>query len=240
MYYTKAKCCKSNKGDTMKKYLDILKKVALFKNIADNDLLSMLKCLNAKVEVYTKNQTIFSEGEPAKFVGIVLSGAVQIVKDDYYGNRSVVASVEPSQLFAEAFSCANVKALPVSVIATENSIVMLIDCKHIITTCSNSCVFHNTLINNLLDVVAHKNLVLNQKIEIMSKRTTREKLMSFLLAQAKKNGSNTFSIPYDRQTLADYLGVERSAMSAEISKLRKEGIIQSNKNNFTINEIEKL
>ena len=142
---------------------------------------------------------------------------MQVVRDDYFGNRSILSTAGPGQLFAEGFACAGVEALPVSVVATADSNVMLIDCSHIMTMCKNACPFHNQMIRNLLHSVAKSNLQLNQKIEILSKRTTREKVMAYLLSEAKIQGRDDFSIPYDRQELADYLGVERSAMSAVTS-----------------------
>ena len=124
--------------------------------------------------------------------------------------------------------------MPVSVIAERPSEIMLIDCKRILSTCTNTCIFHQQLINNLLRIVASKNLLLQQKIEVMSQRTTRDKLMTYLLSQAKLKNSSEFTIPYDRQALADYLGVERSALSAEIGKLRKEGVLESTKSHFRL------
>ena len=120
------------------------------------------------------------------------------------------------------------------VIASENTEVMFIDCDRITRSCTNSCEFHRQIIYNLMRVVARKNLMFHQKIEITSKRTTREKLLAFLMIQAKKHQSRSFEIAYDRQELADYLQVERSGLSAEISKLRKEGIIDNRKNHFVL------
>lgn len=218
----------------MEKYLPVLARCRLFAGLSSPDLLSILACLGAHVSTASKNQPILSEGERAVYVGIVLSGSIQIVKEDFYGNRSIVASAEPGELFGETFACAGVDALPVSAIAAQDSLVMLIDCHRITQSCSNACSFHNQLILNLLQVVASKNLIFNQKLEILSKRTTRDKLMAYLTGQAKLRGSSSFTIPYNRQALADYLGVERSAMSVEISKLRKDGIIDSEKNRFTL------
>ena len=194
----------------------------------------MLSCLGARTRSLTKNQIIFQEGDPARDVGIVLSGAVQIVKEDYYGKRSIVARIGPGELFGESFACAGVRALPVSVVASEDSLVAIIDCHRITVSCSNACAFHSRMIFNLLRVVASKNLLFNQKIEITSKRTTREKLMTYLLSQAKLHGSDSFTIPYDRQALADYLGVERSAMSTELGKLRREGVLECDKSWFKL------
>ena len=218
----------------MKKYISVLKNCGLFNDIEDENLIAMLGCLGAKVITVGKNEAIFQEGTNAKFLGIILSGAVQMVQDDFYGNRTIVTQIEENRIFGESFACAGVASLPVSFIASKDCEIMLIDCGRITNTCCNACAFHKQVIFNLLQLVAKKNLDFHQKIEITSKRTTREKLMAYLLSVAKQTGSNSFSIPYDRQGLADYLGVERSAMSAEISKLRKEGIIECQKNQFTI------
>ena len=218
----------------MNQFFPVLEGCSLFHNIRHEDLPGMLSCLGARAMPVRKNQVIFREGDAAKYVGIVLSGAAQIIREDYYGNRSIVARVVPGELFGESFACAGVASLPVSVVAAEDGQVMLIDCQRITVSCSNACSFHNQMIFNLLRVVATKNLMFNQKLELLSKRTTREKLMSYLLSQAKLQGSSTFTIPYDRQSLADYLGVERSAMSAEIGKLRRDGVIDCQRSRFTL------
>lgn len=218
----------------MKKYFEVLKKCHLFNEIAENELEKVLSCLGALVVYKNKGEAVFTEGDPAKYLGIVLNGSVQIVRDDYYGNHSILAMIDPSELFAEAFACSDTKTIPVNIIAVCNSEVMLIDCKKILQMCSNTCEFHSKLVENLLRIVANKNIILNQKIEITSKRTTKEKLMTYLLAQAKNCTNKEFTIPYNRQSLADYLEVERSAMSAEISKLKNEGVIDTKKNWFKI------
>ncbi len=218
----------------MKKYLEILKKCPLFYQIEDQSLIKMLSCLGAKIEFFDKKYTIFAEGTAAKYIGIVLSGSAQIIQIDYYGNRNILFEISPSEVFAEAFACAEVRSLPVTVIANDPCEVMLIDCSHILHTCSNNCGFHQQLIFNLMKDLASKTIMFHQRIEITSKRTTREKLLTYLNLQAKKANSNSFDIPFDRQELADFLEVERSGLSAEISKLRKERIIDSDKNHFVI------
>ncbi|MGN1416991.1 MAG: Crp/Fnr family transcriptional regulator [Oscillospiraceae bacterium] len=201
----------------MRKYREILKRCILFEGISDDDLTAMLGCLNAEVKQYAKNQVIISEGQRVTDIGIVLSGAVQIVSVDYFGNRNIVTQIEPSQIFGEAFVCAEVMSVPIGAAASENSEIMLLDGNRVMGPCCNSCEFHKQLIANLMKNLARKNLMLNRKIEITSKRTTREKLMTYLLWQAKSQGSDSFTVPYDRQELADYLQVDRSGLSAEIS-----------------------
>ena len=218
----------------MQKYFQILRKCSLFSNIADENLIPMLSCLNARVIKYGKGEDIISEGQSAKDVGIVLSGKVQIIKIDYYGNKNIIANIEPSQLFGESFACADIKSIPVSVVASDDTEVMMIDCVRITKTCSNSCSFHNQIVLNLMRIMAMKNIFYTQRAEVISKRTTREKLLAYLDQQAKKNSSDCFEVPFDRQELADYLEVDRSGLSAEISKLRAEGVIECRKNKFRL------
>lgn len=218
----------------MKEYTDILNKCLLFSDINSENIPAMLACLNASVLKAKKDTFVFYEGEEAKFVGIVLKGNIQIIKDDFFGNRSIVTTLGAGEIFGETFACAEINEMPVSAVTSEDSEIMLVDCRRIMVTCGNSCEFHNKMIHNLLKVLALKNLEFNHKIEIISKRTTRDKLMTYLMGQAKKNNSQNFVIPFDRQELADYLGVERSALSAEMSRMRKDGIIEYTKNRFRL------
>ena len=218
----------------MKDIYQKLQGCPLFEGISSEDLIGMLGCLGARQVSVKKDQSIFREGDPAIYVGIVLSGSVQVVREDYFGNRSIMAHLGPKQLFGESYAFSRIPALPVSVIANEDTEVLLLDSRRISVCCSNACSFHSQVIYNLLHLVAVNNLVLHQKIQITAKRTTREKLMAYLLSQAKLQGSNSFSIPYDRQELADYLEVDRSGLSAEISKLRREGVLESEKNHFRL------
>lgn len=218
----------------MKEFYPILEKCPLFDGIAMEDLQAMMGCIGGHVLRVEKGQFVMREGDPATYVGLVLSGSVQLVREDYYGNRSIVAHIGPSQLFGETYACAGVPALPISIAADTDSTVLLMDCRRITTSCSSACAFHSRIIFNLLRLVATANLLYDQKIQITSQRTTREKLMAYLLSQAKMQGSNSFFIPYDRQSLADYLEVDRSGLSSEISKLRNDGILQSEKNHFTL------
>ncbi len=222
------------KEKILKNYLKILRECPLFQKIDDESLIKMLDCLGARINDYEKKDIIINEGAPAKEIGIVLSGSAQTVQIDYCGNRSILNDISESEIFAEAFACAELSSIPVTIIASEPSKIMSIDCSHILHTCSNNCGFHQQLIYNLMKELASKSILFHQRIEITSKRTTREKLMAYLTLQAKKADSRSFVIPFDRQELADYLEVERSGLSAEIGKMKKEGIIECNKNKFKI------
>lgn len=218
----------------MKKYLDVLRTCPLFEGIAEDNLLRMLACLGAKVVEFDKKYTVLAEGTSGKFIGIVLSGEVVVTTTDFYGNRHIISVSQAGEMFAEAFACAQVESIPVSVIASKPSEIMFIDSNHILHTCENNCGFHQKMIFNLMKNLAVKNLQFHQKIEITSRRSTREKLMAYLVLYAKKMNSRSFTLPFDRQELADYLCVERSGLSAEIGKLKREGIINAEKNRFEL------
>lgn len=206
----------------------------LFKGIKEENISAMLKCLDAKTKSFKKDDFIFREGQMAKNIGVILSGSVQVVIEDFYGNRNILSRMIQSEAFGESFACAHTASLPVNVIASEDSTILFLDCLRITDTCAKTCSFHKQIIYNLLCDIATKNIAFQQKIEITSQRTTREKIMAYLTLQSKLHQSSSFSIPYNRQELADYLEVDRSAMSAEISKLKKEGLIDCHKSDFTI------
>ena len=218
----------------MQKIEPILKKVPLFFNIAEADLGLLLDCLDAQAQKYRKNQAIFFEEDKITKVGILMQGKVRVVKDDLWGNRTILSSLEPGDMFGEAFACAGEEKTPVSVIAAEDSEILMIDFRKIVTTCTSACAFHAQLIKNMMMILGKKNIHLTQKIEHITKRTTKEKLLSYLSAEAQKKGKNAFDIPFNRQELADYLSVDRSAMSNELCKMREEGILSFERNHFVL------
>lgn len=218
------------------KFLPILQKCPLFRGIEPSDLPALLTCLGAKTVTADRRQTVLREGEPARFVGVVLEGSVQIQQEDYFGNRFILGLAGPGDLFGESFACAGSQSLPVSVVAAQDSTLLLVDCQRVISPCEKACGFHRSILSNLMQVMARKNLAFHQKLQITSRRTTREKLLAYLNLQAKLQDSPSFVIPFDRQELADYLGVDRSGLSAEISRLRAEGILKCQKNRFILLE----
>ncbi len=218
----------------MSKYFEILTECPLFSGISPAEIERALSCLGASVRQYAKDTTILNEGDPAEYIGIVLSGSVRITRTDIFGNRSILAKAEPMDMFGEALACADTAVMPVDVVAAEETSAVLISAARIARTCANACVFHSRMIVNLLHIVASKNIMMNRKLEVTSKRSTRDKLLTYLMIQAKTAGGDTFTIPFDRQELADYLEVDRSGLSAEISRLRREGIIENYRSDFTI------
>ena len=218
----------------MKKYLEQLQRNELFNNFNLKDLESILNCLSARVNYHKKKDMIIQQGDHVHFVGIVLAGGIQIIKEDIEGNINILSHLGINDIFAETFAYADIYECPVSVQATENCEIMFIDCKRIIKTCNNACDFHWKLIENMLSLIARKNIMLNQKMEILSKRNTREKLLAFFNTQIQLNHSKSFSIPYNREGLAFYLCADRSALSRELCNMRDEGLLKFNKNEFEI------
>ena len=221
----------------MNSYPAILKRVPLFRGIAETDLEKMLDCLKAKPCRYAKESVILLAGQPVLGVGVVLEGNVQVIREDAHGNASILAELEPGELFAEALACSKTKESPVTVRSVTESAVLLLDYRRMLSSCPSSCAFHTTLIENMLYVLANKNSLLNQKIGYLSKRTTREKLMAYLSDQAVLHRSSHFTIPFNRQELADYLCVDRSAMSATLCRLRDEGVLDFSRSSFRLYSI---
>jgi CRP-like cAMP-binding protein len=222
--------------------LTILRKSGLFDDCTDNEIDHFSTCLNVKRKKIAKNAFVFMKGDKFRSVGIVLSGAFHIIEDDYWGNRTITAHLAQGDSFAAAFVCADLKTMPVSLMACEDAEIMLFDFDKMITLCEKPCSFHTQVIKNLLSIMAQKNVMLLKKIRYVTQRTTREKLLSYLSDMAfinqrhnfPKSANSSFEIPFNRNELADYLAVERSAMSAMLCRMRDEGIISFQKNRFTL------
>lgn len=216
---------------------DVLKKCPLFSDIDEKDIVSLLTYLHAKERKFQKDELLFAAGDHPECVGIVISGSVYIVQEDYWGNRTILSCVRTGEIFGEAFSCAQVSAFPVSVLAHENGTVMLINCNRIFNTDSFSNVFHARLILNLIKVLAEKNIALTSKMKHITKKTIQNKVLSYLSECAILSGKDVFEIPFNRQEMADYLSVDRSALSGTLCKMREEGIIEFRKNKFKIKKL---
>ena len=200
----------------------------LFRDIAPADLASLLDCLDARERAYEKGAWLLRRGEWTDRLGLVLSGTVHILREDFWGSRSIVGLAGPGEIFAESYALAG-EPLEVSVLAASDARVLFLRVETALTGCGQ-------LTRNLTALLAEKNLTLTRKMRHMARRTTREKLLSYLSAQAARAGGPEFDIPLDRQQLADYLAVDRSAMSAALGKLRDEGVLEFRKNHFRLLE----
>ncbi|MBQ8649550.1 MAG: Crp/Fnr family transcriptional regulator [Clostridia bacterium] len=218
----------------MKKYIPVLKNTKLFAGVGEEELALMLGCLQARLCTYKKGEYVFKQGERLGNITVLTEGKLHIQSDDYWGNRSIINVVNVGEMFGEAYAAPDSGDILNDVVAVEDSAVIFFDVKKILTVCSSACKFHSTVVQNLFFAISEKNRNLVRKLGLMAKRTTREKLISYLSEEAKKNNNGTFDIPFNRQQLADFLSVDRSAMSNELCKMRDEGLLVFKKNKFTL------
>ena len=201
----------------MEKYLPILKVSPFFKGLSDSEILSVLHCVNATTISKKRNSYILRAGDSTEVMGLVVSGSVLVIQEDLWGHAASPGSI-----------------LNISVIADEDCEILYLNVQRLLVSCPAACEHHQKLIRNLVRVLANKLLVFNDKITHLGKRTTRDKLLSYLSAESVRQSSLSFDIPFNRQQLADYLCIDRAAMSAELSKLQKEGLIKTNRNHFEL------
>ena len=218
----------------MKEFLPVLRASQLFSGICEAELTAMLACLDPRTERFAKDAILLRVGDAAESIGLVLSGSVLIVQEDIWGNRSILSKAGPGQTFAAAYACAPGSLLNVSVAAETPVTAMFLNVRRVLTVCPSACEHHSRIIRNLLGELAEKNLRLGEKLTHMAQRTTRAKLMSYLSAEAQRLGRCEFDVPFTRQQLADYLAVERSGLSLELGKMKKEGLLDFHKSHFVL------
>lgn len=221
----------------MKKYVPLLEKTKLFSGVGEEDILSMLSCLNASVREYGKGQVAFRQGDTLRELMILAEGRLHIQREDYWGNLNLLNEIRPGEMFGEAYIAPNSGPLLNDVVAAEDSAALFFDMDRILTVCPSACPFHTRIVKNVFYTISDKNRRLVQKLSYMAQRSTREKLLSYLSDEAKRQSSSSFTIPFNRQQLADFLSVDRSAMSNELGKLRNEGLLDFHKNEFTLYEL---
>ena len=220
----------------MKKYIPILKRTKMFAGVGEDEIASMLACLGARLQTYKKGAFVLRQGEHVSHLTVLVEGNLHIQRDDYWGNRSILGHISVGEMFGEAYIAPESGPLLNDVVAVEDSTVIFFDVKKLLTTCSSACRFHTLVVHNIIYALSEKNRKLVQKLGHMSKRSTREKLLSYLSEEAGRQSSSRFTIPFNRQQLADFLSVDRSAMSNELCKLRDEGLLEFEKNQFRLKE----
>lgn len=222
----------------MEQYIDDLTSNPLFTDIESIEIL--LKCLSVKTVSYKQEDFIILSGSEVHEMGIILSGHVKVIKENIDGNIVILSELSSGEIFAEAFLCAGITVSPVTVQGSSDCEILFINYNKVNNTCSKHCQHHYKLLQNMLRLIARKSVMLSQKIEIMAGRTIREKLLLYLNAQKGMANSKMFTIPYNREELAHYLCVDRSAMSRELCKMRDEGLISFRKNVFEILDFKRL
>lgn len=224
----------------MEQYYPVLKKCVLFRKIDEKDYTGLLKCLSSQVKSYTAEEYIFLQGDVINYVGIVLSGMIEIIKENMSGNKHIVALLGPSGMFAEGIVCTASRISPVTVRVKEAAKVLFIPYERIIRSCGNSCSFHIEIIQNMMIVLGEKNVRLNRKLELLALKGMREKIAWYLLNEFQEQGSSTFQIMLNRTELADFLNVARTSMCRELTRMQDDGIIEYYGNSFRILDKDSL
>ncbi len=219
-------------------FSESLSRTSLFQGLNSEQVSAVLDCLNCRPKKYAKGQIILRAGDRAEAMGLVLTGSVNIENNDAWGNRSILDNIGPGEIFAETYSCLPEEPMLVDVAAAESTQLLLLSASKVLFPCDSACPHHMALIRNLLTLTARKNLSLSRRILYTSSKSIRGKLLSYLSAQASLQQSNRFSIPFNRQQLADFLGVDRSALCTELGKMRRENLIECEKNRFVLRRID--
>lgn len=218
----------------MKDFFPVIRSSPLFSGISGEELAAMLSCLQAETKEFPKDAFVLRADDTAESIGLVLTGSVLVLQEDIWGNRNILSKAGPGQTFAAAVACSPSARLNASVLAESPVTAMFLNVKRLLNVCPSACVHHNRIIRNLLGELAEKNLRFSEKLAHMGQRTTRSKLMSYLSGEAQRLGRTEFDIPFSRQQLADYLGVERSGLSLELGKMRDEGLLDFHKSHFVL------
>jgi CRP-like cAMP-binding protein len=214
----------------------IYNQCALFSGISKSDFAKMLTCFAAQRRRVQKDSFVALAGDPISSFGVVLTGSLYIIDNDFWGRRNILEKITAGGLYAASYILEGATYIPVSIQAAEDSVLLQIPGKKFPAVCKSACSCHSRMITNLLTLLSRNAVSLVAKINCLSKRTTREKLLSWLSSQAFSAGSSSFTISFNRQELADYLAVDRSALSAELSRMRKDGLIEYDRNHFTLKE----
>ncbi len=214
-------------------YLHVIKQASIFQGIETDHLLSILNCLSARVVRYRKQEIAVLAGSRLEHIGVVLAGKLHITREDSAGDRMIVASVIPPEIYGETICSAEMEQSPVTVTASEESVVLLLNFSRTLQVCSNTCVFHTKIIKNMLALMATKNLFLQNRMDIVSKKSVRAKVMMYLESFVPAQGRE-ITVPLNREKMAEYLCIDRSALSHELIKMKQDGLIDYDKNRFTL------
>ncbi len=211
----------------------VLQSARLFTAIGETDLDSLLACLGARLVQAERDSFLLRAGDSVHSLGLVLSGALHVSKENTEGERVLIAALSPGDCFAEALCCAGIAESPVSVVAAADSAVLLLDFQRLLHNCPRTCAFHTKLIENMLGMLAQKNLSLQGRMEVLGHKTLRRRILHYLQPLSAHPGSNVY-IPFNREELAEYLCVDRSALSHELGRMKQDGLLDYHKNCFRL------
>lgn len=211
-----------------------IKKSGIFQGISKDDLKCLISCIGIQIRKYKKGEFISIESDEVKWINVVISGTVYMIKEDIWGNETLLAVIKDSQIFGETFASSENPVSSVTFCAARETDVLLIPFHRIMHTCTTACVFHHRVIENMVLLISEKNKLLMEKLEIISQKSLRKKLLLFLSIQSRVQGCREFTVDMGRSELANYLCVDRSALSRELSAMKHDGIIDYRKNSFKL------
>ena len=206
----------------------------LFHGIEQDNLPVMLGCLGYRMETYKKGEFISMEGEHLENIGLVVKGSVDMIKEDFLGNKTILMRMRQGSVFGETFICGSASLATVSFCAASDTEVLFLPFKRVMHTCTNACAFHHRLVENMVQLIADKNLELMRKVEVVTKKTLREKILAYLSQQAQLEGGSYFEIPLGRIELAEYVCADRSALTRELNAMKEEGLLDYDRNMFRL------
>ena len=208
---------------------ETIKECPIFKNFSIDEIIEIFSVISFYEKDYKKNDIILAENTKIEYFGIITNGKIALSNFDYFGNRNILNVFEKEDSFAEALVSLEIQ-IPHEVISLTDSSIVWIEYKSL-----SKSLYYQRILNNLLNIISTKNLILNKKLQILSKRTTREKILEYLYNQKKALSlDSNFEINLNRNEMADYLALDRSNLSRELGKLKKEGIIDFKKNKFKL------
>jgi len=217
----------------MNKAID-LHSISLFDGLTDMEIDHLLKCMLTFKKEFDKGEIAYLEQENIKYIGIILSGSVHMIKEDIWGHRTLLSYMEAGELFGESMAVQKVNLASVTFQCAEKSEIMFVPATNIIHTCPMQCHFHQKLAENMFNLLGEKSLRLMEKINIASKPTLREKILAYLSLLSQKQNKRTVESPLNRTALAEYLDANRSSMTRELTNMKEEGIIDYDRNTYRI------
>jgi CRP-like cAMP-binding protein len=221
-------------------YWDVIKKVKLFDDVDDDGIKRLLACLSPAVRALGEGEIVLSSGEVTGSIGVVLSGSVHGVSLNHDGSQTLIALKTAGEIYGEILACTEGTPSPVSIYSVGRSVVMLIDYERLLKLCPDACGHHSLLIRNMLRVISRQYFALHENIGYLTKKSVRAKLCAYLSAKSGPERQSQFILPMNRREMAEYLGIDRSAMSRELGRMKKDGIIDFYKNSFKILDFSRL
>jgi CRP-like cAMP-binding protein len=220
----------------MEKYLTCLRSLPLFQGMTDEQILHLLRCLRAREQHFEKNEIVWEPMNNMPLLCIIVQGGLMILQEDWRGNRTIMGDFGAGDFLGETALGAMDGVLPFFLSVRAKTTLILMDNGVAMNPCPQRCKAHLYLLRNMVDTLIQKEMRLLYKIEYLSRRTTREKLMAYLTIQSARAGSKRISVPYTRQELADILSVDRSAMCTELTRMQSDGLIRYDRRHFELLE----